>query len=59
MLNKIILRNNNVMQRLGFIVALVVPLGSLADDREQIMVDAWLQQEQAETGLVGMAAVLM
>lgn len=58
-MNKFIHTNYNLTQWLALVLALLVPLGSQAEDSEQTMAEAWLQQRQAESGLVGMAAVVV
>ncbi|MCH8530598.1 MAG: beta-lactamase family protein [Saccharospirillum sp.] len=56
-MNKVHARNGRLIPTVGMILALL-SFGSQANEKEQSMVDAWLQQKQLETGLVGMAGVV-
>lgn len=56
-MNKLHARTGRLLPIVGIILALL-PFGSQASEKENAMVDAWLQQQQQDTGLVGMAGVV-
>lgn len=58
-MNKFTRRNYRVMLWVGLMLFSHWPASSLAEETETVMDDAWLQQQQAETGLVGMAAAVI
>lgn len=58
-MNKFTLRNNSVILWAGLMLFSLLPVNSLGAESERSMEDTWLQQQRAESGLVGMAAIVI